>query len=92
MYNVFTKTGGDYTCQSIADRKVIEYTLADSFFKIVENRSFAMVAAELKLEVLRDMPAMNMIMELNGSFYNAPDIPMIAVLTINTKTDFVKGV
>ena len=92
MYNVFMKTGGDYTSQTIADRKVIEYTLADSFFKIVENCSFAKVAAVLKLEVLCDIPAMNIIMELKGSFHNAPDIPMIAVLTINTKTDFVKGV
>ena len=92
MYNVFMKTGGDYTSQTIADRKVIDYTLADSFFKIVENRIFAKVAAELKLEVLRDMAAMNMIMELKESFHNAPDIPMIAVLAINTKADFVKGV
>jgi len=92
MYNIFKKTGGDYTSQTIANRKLIEYTLADSFFDTVENRSFPKVAAELKLEALRDMPEMNMTMELRGTFHNDPDTPMIAMLSINTKADFVKGI
>ena len=92
MYEIFKKTGDQYTEVTIADRKIISFHITDEFFKLTENMDIEKIMVELRLrQVLNDYPNLEVCMELYAR-YSKYDFDMIFKAHFKCKEDFITNI